>query len=126
ELGLSRVGLAWGARKSCGGGVGGAFGDPIAIEPYLRAYRESPIPAVDALTTAIQSGMQAEILHVDRVDQADLVRAVEDLYRSELVQELQEERGLPLRAIDPLRISQTIADAIAYFEAREPERVEQL
>ena len=125
-LALIPVGLTFDARKSFRGRVRVAFGDPIAIEPYLRAYRESPIPAVDALTTAIQSGMQAEILHVDRVDRADLVRAVEDLYRSDLVQELQEERGLPLRAIDPLRISQTIADAIAYFENHEPARVEQL
>jgi 1-acyl-sn-glycerol-3-phosphate acyltransferase len=125
-LALIPVGLTFDARKSFRGRVRVAFGNPIAIEPYLRAYRESPIPAVDALTTAIQSGMQAEILHVDRVDRADLVRAVEDLYRSELVQELQEERGLPLRAIDPLRISQSIADAIAYFEAQEPARVEQL
>ncbi len=70
--------------------------------------------------------MQAEILHVERVDRTDLVRAIEDLYRSALVRELQEERGLPLRAIDPLRISQTIADAVAYFEAHEPERVEHL
>jgi len=123
---LIPVGLTFDARKSFRGRVRVAFGDPIAIEPYLRVYRESPIPAVDALTIAIQSGMQAEILHVDRVDRADLVRAVEDLYRSDLVQELQEERGLPLRAIDPLRISQTIADAIAYFEARDPDRVEQL
>src|SRR5262249_7613835 len=125
-LALIPVGLTFDARKSFRGRVRVAFGDPIAIEPYREAYRVWPIPAVDQLTTAIQSGMQAEILHVDRVDRADLGRAVEDLDRSDLVQELQEERGLPLRAIDRLRISQSIADAIAYFEARQPERVEQL
>ena len=120
------VGLTFDARKSFRGRVRVAFGEPISIGPYLSAYRESPVAAVDALTTAIQSGMQAEILHVERADRTDLVRAIEDLYRSELVRELQEERGLPLRAIDPLRISQTIADAVAYFEAHEPERVEHL
>src|SRR5262249_55126859 len=126
RLALIPVGLTFDARKSFRGRVRVAFGDPIAIEPYLRAYREAPVAAVDALTTSIQSGMQAEILHVERVDRTALVRAIEDLYRNELVRELQEERGLPLSAIDPLRISQTIADAVAYFETREPERVEHL
>ncbi len=125
-LALIPVGLTFDARKSFRGRVRVAFGEPISIGPYMSAYRESPAAAVDALTTAIQLAMQAEILHVERVDRTDLVRAIEDLYRSDLVRELQEERGLPLRAIDPLRITQTIADAITYFEAREPERVEQL
>jgi glycerol-3-phosphate O-acyltransferase / dihydroxyacetone phosphate acyltransferase len=125
-LSLIPVGLTFDARKSFRGRVRVAFGEPIAVMPYLSAYREDVVKAVDALTTAIQWGMQAEVLHVQHLDKADLVRAVEELYRSELVRELHEERGLPVRDIDPLRISQTIADAVAYFEAHEPERVEQV
>src|SRR5262249_3738091 len=110
---LIPVGLTFDARKSFRGRVRVAFGEPIPVTPYASAYRASQVAAVDALTTTIQAGMQAEILHVERVDRTDLVRAVEDLYRSELIREIQEERGLPLREIDPLRITQTIADAIA-------------
>jgi glycerol-3-phosphate O-acyltransferase / dihydroxyacetone phosphate acyltransferase len=125
-LALIPVGLTFDARKSFRGRVRVAFGEPIAVAPYLEAYREDGAKAVDALTTAIQWGMQAQVLHVERADRVDLVRAVEGLYRSELVRELQDERGLPAREIDPLRLSQSIADAVAYFEAHEPERVERL
>jgi 1-acyl-sn-glycerol-3-phosphate acyltransferase len=125
-LALIPVGLTFDARKSFRGRVRVAFGEPIAVTPYLAAYREDVVKAVDALTTTIQWGMQALVFHVERVDRADLVRAVEELYRSELVRELQEERGLSTRQIDPLRLSQGIADAVAYFEAHEPARVETL
>ncbi len=125
-LTLIPVGLTFDARKSFRGRVRVAFGEPIAVTPYLAVYREDVVKAVDALTTAIQWGMEAQVLHVERMDRADLVRAVEELYRSELVRELQEERGLPQKQIDPLRLTQTIADAVAYFEASEPERVERL
>ena len=125
-LALIPVGLTFDARKSFRGRVRVALGEPIAVAPYLSGYREYAVEAVGALTAAIQWGMQAQVLHVERPDRTDVIRAVEDLYRSELVRELQEERGLTARDIDPLRISQTIADAVAYFEAREPDRVEHL
>ena len=57
---------------------------------------------------------------------ADLIRAVDELYRSQLTRELQEERGLSAKQVDPFRLSQTIADAVAHFEASDPERVERL
>lgn len=125
-LTLIPVGLTFDARKSFRGRVRVAFGEPIAVAPYLSAHREDAVRAVDALTTVIQWGMQAQVLHVERPDRTEVIRAVEALYRSDLVRELYEERGLSAREIDPLRISQTIADAVAYFEAREPERVERL
>ena len=125
-LALIPVGLTFDARKSFRGHVRVAFGEPVAVAPYLAAYHEDPIPAVTALTSAIQWDMQAQVLHIERPDRVELVRAVEELYRSALARELQEERGLSARAIDPLRISQTIADAVAYFEAHQPARVEQL
>ncbi|HUL59633.1 MAG TPA: hypothetical protein VLU43_10180, partial [Anaeromyxobacteraceae bacterium] len=59
-------------------------------------------------------------------DRTALVRAVEELYRSDIARELEAERGLSSRQIDPLRISQTIADAVAYFEAHDPERLDRL
>ena len=125
-LALIPVGLTFDARKSFRGHVRVAFGEPIAVTPYLFAYHEDPIQAVNALTSAIQWAMEAEVLHVEGADRVELVRAVEELYRSALVRELEEERGLSARAIDPLRISRSIADAVAYFEAREPERVQRL
>ena len=125
-LALIPVGLTFETRKSFRGRVRVAFGEPIDVTPYLPAYREDPLKAVDALTTAIQWGMEAQVLHVDRMDRAELIHAVTELYRSDLVRELEAERGLSPKQIDPLRLSQAIADAVAHFEAREPERVERL
>jgi hypothetical protein len=70
--------------------------------------------------------MEAEILNVGRPERQDLIRAVEEIYRSDLIRELQEERGLGSRQIDPLRLSRGIADATAHFEERDPERVARL
>jgi 1-acyl-sn-glycerol-3-phosphate acyltransferase len=125
-LSLIPVGLTFDARKAFRGRVRVAFGEPIALAAYAAVYRDEPARAVEALTTAIQWGMEAEILHVARPERQDLIRAVEELYRGDLIRELQEERGLGVRQIDPLRLSRTIAEAAVHFEERDPQRVEQL
>jgi glycerol-3-phosphate O-acyltransferase/dihydroxyacetone phosphate acyltransferase len=120
------VGLNFEARKSFRGRVLVSFGAPVPVTPYLDAYRADPVKAVEALTTAIQWAMEAEVVHVERIEASDLVRAVEELYRGELARELQEERGLAPRQIDLVRLSRAIVDAVNHFRAREPERVERL
>jgi 1-acyl-sn-glycerol-3-phosphate acyltransferase len=125
-LSVVPVGLSYDARKSFRGLVRVSFGEPVEMAPYAAKYREDPTAAVEALTAAIEWAMQAQMLHVERADREEVVRAIEEMYRSALVRELQEERGLPSRDIDRLRISQSIADAVAYFAEREPERVEDL
>jgi hypothetical protein len=54
---------------------------------------------------------------------AEVVRAVEDLYRDELVRQLHAERGLPAEAVDPFRLSRTIVEAVAHFKVHDPDRV---
>jgi hypothetical protein len=125
-LTLVSVGLTFEARKAFSGRVRVSFGEPLALAGYLTAYRDDPVKAVDALTTAIHWAMEAEIVHVTRLDRTDLVRVVEELYRGDLVRELQTERGLGEKQIDTFRLSQSIADAVAHFEDREPERVERI
>lgn len=125
-LTLVPVGLYFDARKSFRSHVRVSFGETIPVAPYAAVYREDPPKAVEALTTAIQWGMEAEALHVARPERQELIRAVEQIYRGDLIRELQEERGLGTRQIDPLRLSRTIADAVAHFEQHDPERVERL
>ena len=125
-LAVIPVGLTFEARKSFRGRVRVSFGEPVPVTPYLDAYRADPVTAVDALTSTIQWAMEGEIFHVDRVEITDLIRVIEDLYRGDLARELQEERGLAPKQIDTFRLSQAIADAVAYFEEREPERVERI
>jgi len=125
-LTLIPVGITYEARKAFRGHVRVSFGERIPLVPYASVYREEPAKAVDALTTTIQWGMEAEILHVGRPERQDLIRAVDEIYRSDLIRELHEERGLGIRQIDPLRLSRAIADAAAHFEERDPERVARL
>jgi glycerol-3-phosphate O-acyltransferase / dihydroxyacetone phosphate acyltransferase len=120
------VGLNFDARKSFRGRVLVSFGPVIPVAPYLEAYRRDPVKAVDALTDAIQWGMEAEVVHVARIDESRLVNAVQELYRDELVRELREERGLSERQVDLVRLSRAIVDSITYFKRHDPERVERI
>jgi hypothetical protein len=70
--------------------------------------------------------MEAEVIHVERIDTTDLVRAVEEIYRERLARELAEVRGVPERRVDLLRLSRAIVDAVNHFKTRDPERVERL
>ena len=125
-LALIPVGITFEARKAFRGHVRVSFGEAIPLGAYAAAYRDEPAKAVEALTTTIQWAMEAEILHVGRPERQDLIRAVDEIYRSDLIRELQEERGLGTRQIDPLRLSRAIADAAAHFEERDPERLARL
>jgi glycerol-3-phosphate O-acyltransferase / dihydroxyacetone phosphate acyltransferase len=120
------VGLNFDARKSFRGRVLVSFGPAIPVTPYLEAYRRDPVKAVEALTDAIQWGIEAEVVHVERIDESRLVSAIQELYRDELVRELREERGLAERQIDLVRLSRAIVESTTYFKRHDPERVERI
>jgi 1-acyl-sn-glycerol-3-phosphate acyltransferase len=122
-LTLVPVGLSFEARKSFRSRVLVAFGEPIPLAPHAARTREEPVAAVQGLTDAIQRAMEAQVVHVDRIDVAEVVRAVENLYRDELARQLHAERGLPAEAVDPFRLSRTIVEAVAYFRVHDPDRV---
>jgi hypothetical protein len=65
-------------------------------------------------------------VNVERIDDQRLVAAVEELYRDELVEQVMESRGLGRRAVDPVRLSRSIADAVRHFKATDPGRVASL
>jgi 1-acyl-sn-glycerol-3-phosphate acyltransferase len=117
------VGLSFEARKSFRGRVLVAFGAPVPLEPHVARARQDQVAAVEDLTEAIQSAMEAEVVHVDRVDAAEVVRAVEDLYRDDLVRQLRASRDLPPEAIDVFRLSRTIVEAVDHFREHDPARV---
>jgi glycerol-3-phosphate O-acyltransferase/dihydroxyacetone phosphate acyltransferase len=123
---LLPLGLTFEARKSFRARVLVSFGPPLPVHPYLAAYREDAAKAVDGLTTAIQYAMEAQVVHVDRIDDSAIIRAVEQLYRDELVRELREQRGVGDQEVDMLRLSRSIVDAVHHFKTRDPERVAQI
>src|SRR3989442_1126473 len=126
ELRLVPVGLTFDARKSFRGRVLVSFGPPVPVAPYRDAYRQDPVTAVEAFTTAIQWAMEAEVVHVARIDATQLVRAVEGLYRDELARELAETGGVPRGGVDPLRPPRSLVGAVSHFRAPDPERGERL
>jgi 1-acyl-sn-glycerol-3-phosphate acyltransferase len=125
-LSVIPVGLSFEARKSFTARVLVSFGEAVGLGPYAAVYRRDPVTGVAELTTAIQWAMEAQVVHVDRIEAAALVREIEELYRDQLVRELREERGLAERQVDLFRISRTIVDAVDHFKARDPQRVERL
>ncbi|PYM12531.1 MAG: hypothetical protein DMD81_23745, partial [Candidatus Rokuibacteriota bacterium] len=126
RLAVVPVGLTFEARKSFRSRVLVSFGEPVPIAAYREAYARDPVKAVDAVTTEIQWRMEHEVVHVDRIAETALVRAVEELYRADLERELAEERGLAPEEIDPFRLSRGIVDAVDHFRGTDPERVERL
>ena len=122
-LAVIPVGLSFAARKSFRGHVLVAFGRAVPLASHVAAARSDPVAAVQALTDSIQSAMEAQVVHVDRIAAPDVVRAVEDLYRDELARQLRTEGGVHPDAVDVFRLSRTIAEAVAHFKARDPERV---
>jgi glycerol-3-phosphate O-acyltransferase / dihydroxyacetone phosphate acyltransferase len=125
-LAMVPVGLTFEARKAFRARVLVSFGTPLPVGSYVAAYREDSVKGVDALTTHLQEAMEAEVVNVARIDDARLLRAVEELYRDTLARAVMEARGLAPRQVDPVRLSQSIVQAIGWFKAREPERVESL
>jgi glycerol-3-phosphate O-acyltransferase/dihydroxyacetone phosphate acyltransferase len=123
---LLPLGLTFEARRSFRARVLVSVGPPLSVSPYLAVYREDAAKAVDGLTTAIQYAMEAQVVHVDRIDDTAIIRAVEELYRDELLRELREQGGVGDKEVDVLRLSRSIVDAVHYFKTREPERVEQI
>jgi glycerol-3-phosphate O-acyltransferase/dihydroxyacetone phosphate acyltransferase len=122
-LAVVPVGLTFEARKSFGGRVRIAFGEPVPVTAHLHLYQDDPAKAVSALTDAIQWAMEALVVQVDRLEGAAVARAVDALYRDRLVRELQDERGLSARQIDTIRLERSIASAVEHFERRDPARV---
>jgi glycerol-3-phosphate O-acyltransferase / dihydroxyacetone phosphate acyltransferase len=120
------VGLSFQARTRFRGRVLVSFGESVPVSPHVAVYREEPVKALHALTTAIQSAMEREVVHVERIDTAALARAAKVLYRGAIERDLWEERGLSGRQIDLFQLSGSIADAVEHFRTQDPERIERL
>jgi glycerol-3-phosphate O-acyltransferase / dihydroxyacetone phosphate acyltransferase len=126
RLTVVAVGLSFEARQRFRGRVLVSFGEPVDVSSYLSVYRTEPVKALHGLTTAIQSAMEREMVHVERIETAALARALETLYRGELERELWEGRGRSGRRIDPFQLSGSISGAVEHFRRLDPGSIERL
>jgi 1-acyl-sn-glycerol-3-phosphate acyltransferase len=120
------VGLSFEARRRFRGRVLVSVGEPVGISLYLAGYHGEPAKALHALTTAIQAAMAHEVVDVERIDTATLVRAVEVLYRGEVERELWGKLEIAGRPIHPFPTSASIADVVEHFRKLDPRRIERL
>ena len=93
-------------------------GAPIDVAPHFAQYASSPEEAVRALTAEVEERIRLLMIHMDRLDLADRVKRVEEIFRDELKSEL--DPSLPA-AGDTVVLSRSIADAAERLSEQDPE-----
>jgi len=126
HLALIPVGLSFELRKSFRSRVRVSFGEPIPLTAFLALYRDDAWKAVDQLTTRLQEAMEAQVIHVSRLDLSGLIKDIEGLYRGDLIRGLIEERKIARGEIDTFRLSRTIVEAVHHFQEHDPGRVKEI
>ncbi len=93
--------------------------------PTAPAYRDDPAAAVEALTTAIQwrHGGARSSTWTGRIGRSSCARSTSSTAASWSAS-CRRSAAFGRAQIDPFRLSQSIADAVAHFEERDPERVD--
>ncbi len=92
-----------------------SVGEPIALAPYVARAAAEPREAVVALTTVIQSAIEALIQVIPDPEAQELVEELERIYLSEL-----KARGDPRHELE---LRRRVAECVQYFRRTDPERV---
>lgn len=97
------------------------FGPPLAATDYREQHAADPVAASVDLTTALQQALARQVVNVVQTESEQLVRDVEDIYRSELLGRAE----IHISGRTDFQRSQTVsrefARALDYFEANNPE-----
>jgi 1-acyl-sn-glycerol-3-phosphate acyltransferase len=112
------VGLNFSVRKSFREEVIINLGKPLTMESYLATYTTDPVVTVDRLTSDLQNAIQNEILHIAAPELELLVKDIEEIYKTELIQDLAEGGN---STPDDFRLSKRMIDGIQYFNQFKPE-----
>lgn len=99
------------------------FGLPISLSQYKESYAADSIKAVQDLTNQIKTALESMTVVIQTKEIDELVEKIERLYATTLRQELKVE-GHETEQI--FTVAQHFADAVHYFEAKEPARVDSL
>ncbi|MCU0389800.1 MAG: lysophospholipid acyltransferase family protein [Thermoflexibacter sp.] len=100
-----------------------SFDEAISIKSFKDRYLQDDIKTVQDLTNEIKERLEAMIVITENKKIDELVEKIERLYTNILREELH----LQSHETEQLFVvAQHFADAVHYFEARQPERVNQL
>ncbi len=103
-----------------------SVGEPIDVAPWREAYEADPFQAAHDLTETIQRAMEAQLL-VTRTEEDDqFIRALEALYRPHLRATAPAELAGATAAEQDFQLSRALIEAVQWFEARDPARVNDL
>jgi 1-acyl-sn-glycerol-3-phosphate acyltransferase len=99
------------------------FGEPIAPARYLDAYERYAGEAVNALTEALKMAIHRLVVNIERPRFEELVRDVEDVYKSDLLARQRVAIPGPSKFKKDQLVSQEIPKALDFFLDRKPEVV---
>lgn len=100
-----------------------SFGTPISLEKYKESYGQDSMKAVQDLTNEIKEGLESMIVITETKEIDELVEKIERLYTNTLKEELQLDAP---ETEQIFTVAQHFADAVHYFQAKEPIRVNSL
>jgi 1-acyl-sn-glycerol-3-phosphate acyltransferase len=93
-------------------------GEPVPLVKYFTQYHTDPVAGVNTLTREIQSRLEKLTVNIQDEELEDFVRALERIYREEL---LAENAGRSAQDVAAFFLSQKIAEGVQYYQTHRPE-----
>jgi 1-acyl-sn-glycerol-3-phosphate acyltransferase len=100
-----------------------SFDEAIAVKDYKESYLQDMVKTVQVLTDEIKERLEAMIVVTENKEIDELVEKIERLYTSTLKKELSLEAP---ETEQIFIVAQHLAEAVHYFEATQPQRVDYL
>ena len=92
---------------------------PIVVADYAEAYAQDPDAAANQLTEAIREALERRLVITRDAAQDDFVQQIERTFGDHLNPD-----DDPASLVDNFQLSQTLLQALAWFEQHAPERLE--
>lgn len=102
------------------------IGRPLDLQPYIGLNRRDNMQAVQELTAQIQTRLERLTVNIRHEELDQFVRDLEKLYRDELKDEMRDLQKHAKSTLADFILTQKIAECVEYYNAREPQRVQDL
>jgi glycerol-3-phosphate O-acyltransferase / dihydroxyacetone phosphate acyltransferase len=98
---------------------------PIEVLDFAELHKQDSFKAAHALTDLIRQRMEHHIIAIDDADTDRLVKNIETVYKSKLLEGAVGAKSKPTREED-FDMTKRIVNAVNYFKLNQPERVERI
>lgn len=92
------------------------IGEAINVSDYFEAYKKEEIATARDLTAEIESRIRTLMVAIDKEENDELVERIESIYKNTLKAKNEEEN----EAVNDIKSSQKITEAVSYFQAKNP------